>query len=57
MKEVELAIVAEGPAGMAAAIEAAKLNVKVALIVENAKLGGKICQGDQGEKVEGSYNE
>jgi len=44
MREVELAIVGAGPAGMAAAIEAAKSGVKITLIDENPKPGGQIYQ-------------
>jgi len=42
MREVELAIIGAGPAGVCAAIEAAKSNVPVTLIDENPKPGGQI---------------
>ncbi len=42
MREIELAIIGAGPAGISAAIEAAKSNVPVTLIDENPKLGGEI---------------
>jgi len=42
MKEVELAIIGAGPAGICAAIEAAKSNVPVTVIDENLKPGGQI---------------
>ena len=42
MKEVELAIIGAGPAGICAAIEAAKANVPVTVIDENLKPGGQI---------------
>lgn len=41
MTEVELAIIGGGPAGICAAIEAAKYNVEVTLIEENSRLGGQ----------------
>jgi len=42
MKEVELAIIGAGPAGICAAIEAAKANVPVTVIDENTRPGGQI---------------
>lgn len=42
MREVELAIIGTGPAGICAAIEAAKSNVPVTVIDENLKPGGQI---------------
>lgn len=42
MKTTELAIVGGGPAGLAAAIEAAKAGVKVTLVDENARPGGQL---------------
>jgi len=42
MKEVELAIIGAGPAGICAAIEAAKSNVPVTVIDENTRPGGQI---------------
>jgi len=42
MKTTEIAIIGAGPAGLAAAIEAAKAGAKVALIDENAKPGGQL---------------
>ena len=42
MREVELAIIGAGPAGICAAMEAAKSNVQVTMIDENLKLGGQI---------------
>ena len=42
MREVELAVIGAGPAGVCAAIEAARSNVSVALIDENLKPGGQI---------------
>lgn len=41
MREVELAIIGGGPAGICAAIEAVKCNVQVTLIEENSRLGGQ----------------
>ena len=40
--ETELAIVGSGPAGLAAAIEAAKTGVKVTVVDENPKPGGQL---------------
>lgn len=42
MKEVEMAIVGAGPAGLSAAIEAAKAGVHVVLIDENKRPGGQL---------------
>ena len=42
MSEVDLAIVGAGPAGLGAAIEAAKAGAKVTVIDENAKPGGQL---------------
>lgn len=42
MREVELAIIGAGPAGICAAIEAAKSNVPVTVIDENLRPGGQI---------------
>jgi len=42
MREVELAVVGAGPAGLSAAIEAAKNGVKVLLCDENQKAGGQL---------------
>ena len=42
MRRVELAIVGAGPAGLSAAIEAAKAGVHVVLIDENEKAGGQL---------------
>jgi len=41
VREVELAIIGGGPAGICAAIEAAKYGVEVTLIEENSRLGGQ----------------
>ena len=40
--ESELTIIGSGPAGLAAAIEAAKLGVKVTVVDENPKPGGQL---------------
>lgn len=42
MEATELAVVGAGPAGLAAAIEAARAGVRVLLIDENAKPGGQL---------------
>lgn len=42
MKEVEMVIVGAGPAGLSAAIEAAKAGVHVVLIDENQRPGGQL---------------
>lgn len=42
MKEAEVVIIGGGPAGMAAATEAARMGASVALIDENKNLGGKV---------------
>jgi len=42
MREVELVIIGGGPAGVCAAIEAAKCGVQILLLDENPKLGGQI---------------
>ena len=42
MKEVELVVVGAGPAGLSAAIEAAKAGVKVLLCDENERAGGQL---------------
>jgi thioredoxin reductase len=42
MKEVELAVVGGGPAGLSAAIEAARHGVKVAVFDENERPGGQL---------------
>jgi len=44
MREVELVIIGGGPAGVCAAIEAAKCGVQILLLDENPKLGGQIYQ-------------
>jgi len=48
MKEVEIVIIGGGPAGMAAAIEAAGKGASVALIDENRSLGGKVLKPQEG---------
>ena len=53
MKEVELIIIGGGPAGIAAAIEAARRGVSVVLIDENRSLGGKVLTPGEGNlKIE-----
>jgi hydrogen cyanide synthase HcnB len=47
MKEVELVIIGGGPAGMAAAIEAAGKGVSVALVDESRSLGGKVLKSQE----------
>jgi thioredoxin reductase len=42
MREVELAIVGAGPAGLSAAIEAAKAGVQTVVFDENSKAGGQL---------------
>jgi len=42
MNKVELAVIGAGPAGLAAAIEAAQLGVKVVVFDENAQPGGQL---------------
>ena len=42
MKDIELAIIGAGPAGLSASLEAAKSGVKVVLIDENMRPGGQI---------------
>lgn len=42
MEEVEVAVVGSGPAGLSAAIEAAKAGARVTLIDENARPGGQL---------------
>ena len=42
MRETEIAIVGAGPAGLAAAIEAAQAGARVALVDENARPGGQL---------------
>ncbi|HSB72320.1 MAG TPA: FAD/NAD(P)-binding oxidoreductase [Candidatus Methylomirabilis sp.] len=52
MKEVELAILGSGPAGLAAAIEAAKAGASVTMVDENRHPGGQIYrQLDSGWSV------
>jgi NADPH-dependent 2,4-dienoyl-CoA reductase/sulfur reductase-like enzyme len=48
MKEVDLVIVGGGPAGISAAVEAARRGVSVILIDENRSLGGKVLKQDEG---------
>lgn len=43
-KDVDVAVVGGGPAGISAALFAAKLGVRVALIDENSKLGGQLVK-------------
>jgi len=43
--ETELAIVGSGPAGLSAAIEAAKTGAKVTIIDENPSPGGQLSRG------------
>ena len=40
--KVELAVIGGGPAGLSAAIEAARNGVKVVLLDENSKIGGQL---------------
>lgn len=42
MKHIEMVIIGAGPAGISAAIEAAKSGMKVTVLDENAKTGGRI---------------
>jgi thioredoxin reductase/bacterioferritin-associated ferredoxin len=49
MKTTQLAIVGGGPAGLSAAIEAAKLGVSSILLDENAQLGGQIYRQPSAE--------
>ena len=42
MRDLELVILGSGPAGLAAAIEAAKVGVSVTVLDENARPGGQI---------------
>ena len=44
MKYTEIAIVGGGPAGLAAALNAAKLGAKVVLIDRNDYLGGQLIK-------------
>lgn len=53
MKAVDLVIIGGGPAGIAAAIEAARLGTSVALIEENENLGGKVF-APTGNLIKGS---
>jgi thioredoxin reductase/bacterioferritin-associated ferredoxin len=46
MIHADLVIIGGGPAGMAAAIEAAHHNLKITLIEENSSLGGKVLRKD-----------
>lgn len=48
MKEAELVIIGGGPAGIAAAIEAASRGVSVVIIDENRSLGGKVLRSGEG---------
>ena len=41
-KEVEILIIGAGPAGLSAAIEAAKYGAKVLVVDENNKPGGQV---------------
>ena len=52
MKESEFVVIGGGPGGIAAAIEAAKAGVNVALLDENERLGGQVFrQFEKGFKV------
>ena len=42
MREIEFGVVGGGPAGLSAAIEAAKCGVKVAVFDENERPGGQL---------------
>jgi thioredoxin reductase/bacterioferritin-associated ferredoxin len=53
MKEVDLVIIGGGPAGIAAATEAARVGASVALIEENENLGGKVF-APTGSTIRGS---
>ena len=44
MKQVELAVVGAGPAGLSAAVTAARLGCEVALIDDNDRLGGQLIK-------------
>lgn len=46
MIQADLVVIGGGPAGMAAAIEAAQHDVKIVLIEENPALGGKVLRKD-----------
>jgi len=48
MKEADLVIIGGGPAGIAAAIEAAGSGVSVVIIDENRSLGGKVLSSGEG---------
>ncbi|MGD8890780.1 MAG: FAD-dependent oxidoreductase [Desulfobacterales bacterium] len=48
MKEADLVIIGGGPAGIAAAIEAAGRGVSVVIIDENRSLGGKVLSSGEG---------
>jgi thioredoxin reductase/bacterioferritin-associated ferredoxin len=50
MIDADLVIIGGGPAGMAAATEAAQHNLKIVLIDENASLGGKVLRKESHEK-------
>ncbi len=56
MKEIDLVIIGGGPAGIAAATEAARLGTSVALIDENENLGGKVF-GPTGNTIQGSASD
>ena len=48
MRESELVIIGGGPAGISAAIEAARRDVSTALVDENRSLGGKVLKQEEG---------
>lgn len=48
MRESELVIIGGGPAGISAAIEAARRDVSIALVDENRSLGGKVLKQEEG---------
>jgi thioredoxin reductase len=48
VREAELVVIGAGPAGIAAAIEAARRNVSVVVIDETRGLGGKVLKNEEG---------
>lgn len=49
MSRTDVVVVGGGPAGLAAAIEAAQRNLSVVLIDENTSLGGKVFRSDESD--------
>ena len=48
MKEVDVAVVGAGPAGLAAAVEASRAGARVLILEESRRIGGRVFGHDAG---------